>query len=63
MLKALRSSAEAQKAHWITQSWDEGKADPNELIALRERASAYTAIEEAAYERLCELNNDDPIAD
>lgn len=61
VLKALRSSAEAQKTHWVTQSWDDGKADPEELIALRERASAYTAIEEASYERLCDLNDDDPI--
>jgi hypothetical protein len=63
IFKAVKASAQAQKAHWLTESWEGAKADPLLLCELRTRADAYTALEETTYEGWCDANGDDPVTD
>lgn len=63
VLKALEAAAQAQQDQWSLTSWQQGQSDPLLLTELRTRADAYRAISETAYERLCELNGQDPRAD
>ncbi|MDB5584305.1 MAG: hypothetical protein JWR80_9481 [Bradyrhizobium sp.] len=60
VFKAVKRASELQKDAWDKASWDEGEADPLLLTELRARADAYLAIVETPYERMCELNDEEP---
>lgn len=63
VFQAIQLSAEAQKAHWLSESWEGAKADPLLLCELRTRADAYTALEETTYEGWCAAHGVDPVTD
>lgn len=58
--RAVQAAAEAQKAGWLTQSWEANNPDPLVLCELRTRADAYLALYETPYEMWCELNGQEP---
>lgn len=60
VLKALEADAEAQKAAWMSHSWDNGHANPQTLLEFRTRADAYRAMREADYAAYCEALGDTP---
>lgn len=55
---ALRRAAEQERAEWIRQSWDEGKADPAQLLELRTRAAALSEVTEHQFETWQEWNGE-----
>lgn len=66
VLRALQTAAEAQRQEWINQTWgpdlsgEPGQCNPLQLVELKTRADAYSAMKEASYDMLVELNGDDP---
>lgn len=55
---ALRKAAEQEKAEWVRQSWDEGKADQSQLSELRTRADALAEVCDHPFETWQEWNGE-----
>lgn len=60
VMAAHRKTAEDNRAAWISQSWDNGQANPLTLLELRTRADAYLAITDTPYEGYCEALGEEP---
>jgi hypothetical protein len=60
VFRAIVRASELQKEEWDRVSWQDGSADPLVLHTLRTRADAYLGLIETPYERLCELNGEEP---
>ena len=56
VLAKVKETAEANKALWISLSWDGGDADPKKLIELKARHEAGLDLSELKYE---DLSNDE----
>lgn len=69
VLKALRTQAEACRSEWVETTWGSqlsgapGAADQALLIELKARADSYLAVEEATYQRICEIHGEIPITE
>jgi hypothetical protein len=50
VLAKVKETAEANKAAWISMSWDGGKADPLALVELKARYEAGLDLSELKYE-------------
>ena len=50
VMRGIRKAMEAEKAEWMRQSWDGGKADQAQLIELRTRAEALGDLIENDFE-------------
>lgn len=50
VLAKVKETAEANKAAWISMSWDGGKADQQTLVELKARYEAGLDLSELKYE-------------
>jgi hypothetical protein len=56
---ALERAEDANRAEWIRQSWDNGKADEAQLIELRSATEAMSEIRLNDFERWSEWNGEE----
>lgn len=59
VMKAIRKAMDAERAEWMRQSWDAGKADQFQLIELRTRAEALGELIDNDFEKWVEWNGED----
>lgn len=57
---AIETGIDAQKAEWLTRSWDHGIAHDAVLQELRTRADAYRSLIDTTYQGWCEINGVEP---